>query len=147
VAFVREEEAGSASERAPVIYKHFTFTRRGCASGPCFGFHVARLRSSAYGQTAPDPIRVAFSLGSPKKSPPRAAVAAAQSAVGPAGRRLHGPSPHLSGGGQKARELTRGSGRGGTNRDRSAFRSLIRLWAETSAILLAFRGLVAEPVG
>ena len=38
-------------------------------------------------------------------------------------------------------------GEGATNRDRSAFRSLIRLWAETSAILLALWGLVAEPVG
>lgn len=38
-------------------------------------------------------------------------------------------------------------GEGATNRDRSAFRSLIRLRAETSAILLALRGLVAEPVG
>jgi len=34
-------------------------------------------------------------------------------------------------------------GEGATNRDRSAFRSLIRLWAETSAILLALWGLVA----
>lgn len=41
MAFVREEEAGSARERAPVIYKHFTFPGRGGASGPCFGFHVA----------------------------------------------------------------------------------------------------------
>jgi len=43
----------------------------------------------------------------------------------------------------KGRRMDSRVGEGATNRDRSAFRSLIRLRAETSAILLALWGLVA----
>lgn len=42
---------------------------------------------------------------------------------------------------------TGGQGEAGTDRKRSAFRTLVDLRAETAAILLAFRGPVAEPVG
>ena len=40
-----------------------------------------------------------------------------------------------------------GKAEAGTDREGSAFRALVDLGAETAAILLAFRGPVAEPVG
>ena len=146
MAFVREEEAGSARERAPVIYKHFTFGPRGCASGPCFGFHVVRLRSFAYGQTGPDAHR-------PGRLPRRRKKAAAARRVAArrqrrVGRDEPGKAPLPASG--EAWGGTDGGVRGGqeeADRGGSALRTLIDLGTETSAILLALRGAVAEPVG
>ncbi len=44
-------------------------------------------------------------------------------------------------------EMKAGKAEAGTDREGSAFRALVDLGAETAAILLAFRGPVAEPVG
>ncbi len=44
-------------------------------------------------------------------------------------------------------ELKAGKAEVGTDRERSAFRALVDSGAETTAILLAFRGPVAEPIG
>ncbi len=44
-------------------------------------------------------------------------------------------------------EMKAGKAEAGTDREGSAFRALVDLGAETAAILLAFRGPVAKPVG
>ena len=129
-----------------MIYKHFTFSRRGCASGPCFGFHVARLRSSAHGQTAPDSPRRDVSLGGREKMPAAPRRGRAESGGGwYEGREV--PSAWPQGRPRKRREAKGGKQGAGGDPEGSAFRAFIDLRAETSAILLAFRSLMTQPVG